>query len=294
MHADEVAVTASVVRALVDEQFPEWAGLPLERVTAFGTDHRLFRLGAELLVRMPVYAGSSGQALSDAAWLPRLAPYLPVTVPAPLAVGEPDENYPFPWSVVPWLSGEPVSDVDIDPLRLAEELAAFVMALRSVDPAGGPPKTGESRGATLDPAWDVERQIDELGELVDGRAARRVWRAALEAGPWRGTPHWLHGDLLEGNLLVHDGRLSGVIDWGGLGVGDPAPDVAPAWTLFDGTTRERYRELLAVDDATWARARAWVMLPALTGLTYYAVSVPAFAARSRRHLEAVFTDPTVG
>jgi aminoglycoside phosphotransferase (APT) family kinase protein len=294
MHADEVSVPVSLVRTLVDRQHPEWRGLPLRPVAEFGTDHKLFRLGAELLVRMPVFAGSADQAASDSAWLPRLAPHLPVDLPVPVAVGEPDAGYPFPWSVVRWLPGVTLDRADVDPEHAAEELARFVLALQGVDPRGGPAGTGTSRGVPLDPVWDVERQIEE--ELSDPRErdrATRVWRAALEAGPWPGEPRWIHGDLLEGNLLVSAGHLSAVIDWGVLSVADPAPDVAPAWTLFEGAARERYRALLGVDDATWARARAWVMLPALSGLTYYATSVPAFAERSRRHLDAVLSDPTL-
>lgn len=294
MHADEVAVPVSLVRTLVDRQYPEWGELPLRPVAEFGTDHKLFRLGDELLVRMPVYGGSADQAASDAAWLPRLAPHLPVDLPVPLAVGEPDVDYPFQWSVVRWLPGVTLDRADVDPVHVAEHLAAFVLALRDVDPAGGPAKSGTARGVPLDPAWEVERRIDqELADPGERVLARRVWHSALEAGPWTGDPRWIHGDLLEGNLLVDEGRLSAVIDWGALGVADPAPDVAPAWTLFEGRARERYRDLLGVDDATWARARAWVMLPALSGLSYYATSVPAFTARGRRHLDAVMSDPTL-
>jgi aminoglycoside phosphotransferase (APT) family kinase protein len=288
MHADEVDVPESLVRTLVDRQHPEWRGLPLRPVAEFGTDHKLFRLGDELLVRIPVYGGSADQAESDATWLPRLAPHLPVELPVPVALGEPDAGYPFPWSVVRWLPGVTVDRAAVDPVHLAEELAGFVLALQAVDPAGRPPKTGRGRGVPLDAAWDVEADIAALGDLVDAAAARRVWRDALDAGPWPDDPVWIHGDLLEGNLLVRDGHLSAVIDWGALGVADPAPDVVPAFTLFDGESRRRYRELLEVDDATWARAKAWAMLPALAGLTYYAETVPEFAARGRRHLDAVF------
>jgi aminoglycoside phosphotransferase (APT) family kinase protein len=290
MHADEVDVPRSLVRALVDRQHPEWRALPLRPVAEFGTDHKLFRLGDELLVRMPVYAGSADQAASDAAWLPRLAPHLPVELPVPVTLGEPDADYPFQWSVVRWLPGVTVDRAELDPLHLAEELAGFVLALRSVDPANGPVKRGRGRGVPLDAAWDVEADIAALGDLVDAEAARRVWQDALDAGPWPDGPVWIHGDLLEGNLLVRDRRLSAVIDWGALGVADPAPDVAPAFTLFEGASRLRYRDLLGVDDATWARAKAWVMLPALTGLAYYAESVPEFTARGRRHLDAVLSD----
>jgi len=290
MHADEVDVPGSLVRSLVDRQFPEWSALSLRPVPAFGTDHRLFRLGEELLVRMPVYGGSADQAVSDATWLPWLAPHLPVEVPAPEAVGEPGQGYPFSWSVVRWLPGRTLDEVDVDPDQLVEDLAGFVTALRGIDGTGGPARTGTARGAPMMPDWPIEQAIDELGDLVDGARAKQVWRDALAAGPWEQDPVWIHGDLLEGNLLVRDGRLSAVIDWGALGVADPAPDVAPAWTLFAGASRQRYRELLAVDEATWARARAWVMLPALSGVSYYAHTVPAFAARSRRHLDAILAE----
>jgi aminoglycoside phosphotransferase (APT) family kinase protein len=294
MHTDEVAVPASLVRTLVDRQRPEWAGLPLHPVAEFGTDHKLFRLGEELLVRMPVHSGSADQAASDAAWLPLLAPHLPVELPVPVALGEPDAGYPFQWSVVRWLPGTTLDRARVDLVHLAEELAGFVLALQAIDPRGGPRQTGTGRGVALDPAWDVERRIAaELSDPGERDRAHQVWRAALDAGPWPGAPRWIHGDLLEGNLLLSAGRLSAVIDWGVLSVADPAPDVAPAWTLFHGASRERYRALLDADDAIWARARAWVMLPALAGLTYYATSVPAFAQRSRRHLDAVLSDPTL-
>lgn len=304
LHDDQVDVDVVLARRLVDAQFPEWSSLPLTPVAAYGTDHRLFRLGDDLLVRVPVYAGSAGQALTDAAWLPRLAAALdgvvPVELPVPVALGEPTEELPFAWSVVPWIAGEPLDAPGtaerVDSRQLAEDLAAFVRALHEVDTAGGPAPDGAwTRGAPLpdDPtaAREVEEEIDGLAGLVDTDRARSVWREALDAGPWAGPPVWIHGDLLDGNLLLRDGRLSAVIDFGFLAVADPAPDVVPAWTLFDDEARGVYRAALGVDDATWARARAWAMLPALTGATCYATSAPAFAARSRRHLDAVLARP---
>ncbi len=293
MHADEIEIPEPLVRGLVDRQFPDWAGLPLRPVTAFGTDHRLFRLGEELLVRMPVYAASAGQALSDAAWLPRLRPHLPVALPTPVAVGAPDATYPFAWSVVPWLPGEALADVAADRSWLAADLADFVLALRAVDTAGGPRPSGTARGMSLDPEWPVAERIVEHEDLIDVDRALAAWQAGLDAGPWPGPGVWIHGDLLGGNLLVLGDRLTAVIDWGPLTVGDPAADVTPAWTMLEGSARELFRERLAVDDDTWARARAWVLLPALAGVRYYETSVPAFAERSRRHLEAVLSDPTL-
>lgn len=196
--------------------------------------------------------------------------------------------------MVPWLPGEALEDRAADRAWLAEDLAGFVLALRAVDPTGGPRPTGTARGMPLSPGWRIEERIAEHGDLVDVDRARAVWQAALDAGPWLGPDVWLHGDLLGGNLLVREDRLTAVIDWGPLTVGDPAADVTPAWTMLAGEARQLFRERLAVDDATWARARAWVMLPALAGVRYYEKSVPAFSERSRRHLDAVLGDPTLG
>jgi aminoglycoside phosphotransferase (APT) family kinase protein len=290
MHTDQVEVPDELVRWLLDSQFAHWRDLPLRRLPPMGTDHQLFRLGEDLLVRMPIYRASAGQADSDAEWLPRLAPHLPVCVPVPVAVGEPGATYPFAWSVVPWLPGENPDSRNVDPVRLAHELAEVVTALQAVDPAGGPIKRDGSRGAPLVPdAW-VPDTITTLGDRIDGRAALAVWEAALDVGPWPGEQVWIHGDLLAGNLLVRDGRLSALIDFGALGVGDPSADLTAAWTTFEGPSRRIFHEHMGFDDDSWARARARAMLPALTGLTYYAESVPAFAERSRRHIEAVVSD----
>jgi aminoglycoside phosphotransferase (APT) family kinase protein len=291
MHADQVEVPDELVRHLLDTQFPQWCELPLSRLPPMGTDHQLFRLGTELLVRMPIYRASADQAESDARWLPSLAGHLPVSIPVPVVVGAPGRGYPFAWSVVPWLPGENPGDGNVDPERLAGDLAEVVLALHEVDTTGGPAKTGSSRGAPLGPDPRVPAAIARLGDLIDGRAALAVWEAALEAGPWPREPTWIHGDLLPGNLLVQEGRLSALIDFGALGVGDPSADLTAAWTTFDGRSRRIFHERLAFDDAAWARARARAMLPALTGLTYYADTVPEFADRSRRHIRAVLTDP---
>ena len=224
MHADQVEITLPLVRRLVDQQHPRWAGLPLSPLTEFGTDHQLFRLGDELVVRMPVYAGSASQAASDARWLPVLAPHLPVPVPAPAAAGEPDAGYPFPWSVVPWLPGanpttEPVPS-NADPHLLAGDLAGFIRALHAVDTTGGPLKAEGERGRPLS-CWDdaVRSAIAESGDRIDADAVTAAWDDCVSAPEWSGPPVWIHGDLLPGNMLVDRGRLSGVIDFGALGVG---------------------------------------------------------------------------
>ncbi|MBA2952570.1 phosphotransferase [Nocardioides sp. MAH-18] len=291
MHDDQVAVTQELVRGLLDRQLPQYTGLPLRPVAEHGTDHSLFRLGEDLVVRMPVYAGSADQAASDARWLPVLAPHLPVAVPVPVALGEPDETYPFPWSVVPWLPGTPPAPGNADPHALAADLAGFVRDLHAVDTSGGPAKTGTSRGTPIR-GWDphVRAAIDEAGDRVDRPRVLAAWEDCLAAPDWPGDPVWIHGDLLAGNLLVHEGRLSAVIDFGALGLGDPAPDLQPAWATLPSEARAAYLDALGYDDDTVRRGRGWALGPALTGIPYYWDTVPAFAQRGLRTVAAVLAD----
>ncbi|MFC8598572.1 aminoglycoside phosphotransferase family protein [Isoptericola sp. NPDC057191] len=300
LHDDEVPVTPDDVRRLVAAQHPRWAGLPVTPVQEFGTDHLLFHLGDELVARMPKTAWAGEHALADARWLPRLAPHVPLTVPAPLAVGDPDDDYPFHWSVVPWVPGAAIADpldpgaapnLDLGPA--ATDLGAFVAALRDVDPSDGPVKDGTGRGvplARLDA--DVRRATDECGDRVDRGAVLRAWDAALEAAadPVPGT--WLHGDLMPGNLLASGRRLTAVIDWGALGVGDPAADLPPAWWLFSGRDRDVFREAAGagpggdLDDGAWARGRGWVLVQGVIALPYYWDRWPEFARASQRRVAA--------
>lgn len=291
MHADQVEVTEPLVRGLLERQLPQYAALPLRPVAEHGTDHLLYRLGEDLLVRMPVYAGSADQAHSDARWLPVLAPQLPVAVPVPVAVGESDDTYPFSWSVVPWLPGEPPTPDNADLHRLARDLGGFVRALHAVDPTGGPVKTGTDRGTPIR-GWDpyVREAIDEAGDRIDRARVLAAWEDCLAAPDWAGDPTWIHGDLLAGNLLVHEGRLSAVIDFGALGLGDPAPDLQPAWATLPAHVRAEFRDAVGYDDDTWRRGRGWALGPALTGIPYYWDTVPAFARRGLRTVAAVLDD----
>ena len=291
MHADDVLTDATQVRRLVAAQFPEWADLPLTPVAEFGTDHWLYRLGDDLVVRMPRIGWAVDQAESDQRWLPVLAPYLPLAVSEPVALGQPGEGYPYPWLVVRWLPGENPRADNVDLAQAAVDLAEFVVALQKIDPAGGPKATGTSRGVPLENLRrTVDDHLDILRGEIDESLARKVFELGVEAEPWPGDGVWLHGDLQAGNLLVRNRRLTAVIDFGCLAVGDPAPDYAPAWSLFTGESRRIFRERSGVDDATWARARAWTMIPALTGLPYYRDTVPAFAEMARYRLGQVLAD----
>ncbi|MDX6275422.1 MAG: hypothetical protein QOJ92_2632 [Frankiales bacterium] len=290
MHADEVTTSAELVRRLLAGQFPQWADLPVALVDSYGTDHDIYRLGNELSVRLPRIGWAQGQAAKEAEWLPRLAPHLPLAVPVPLALGQPAEGYPFEWSVYQWLPGENADGlVELD--RAAVDLAAFITALRRVDTSGAHLRQRGSRGSPLGELdAQVRRSIAELGDRIDGAAALRSWDESSEATPHQGDEVWIHGDLLPGNLLVVNGRLSAVIDFGGLNVGDPACDLQPAWALFTGGSRATFRRELAVDDDAWLRGRGWSLYQAASALPYYWETNPGMVQQARRSLSEVLAD----
>lgn len=291
MHDGEVETDAALVRRLVAAQFPPWAGLPVEPVASFGTDHAIYRLGEHLVARLPRIESATRQVAKEAAWLPRLAPHLPLAVPVPRAMGRPGEGYPFAWSVCEWLPGQPASEPAADLTGVAVDLAAFVAALRRIDPAGAPERRRGSRGSPLAEGDEqVRRSVTELGDSIDGQAALRSWRESLDAPAWDGAPTWLHGDLLPGNLLLVDGRLSAVIDFGTLGVGDPACDLLPAWNMFAGESRHRFRAELGADDASWLRGRGWALCQAVSALPYYWDTNPGMVRQASRALAEVLAD----
>jgi aminoglycoside phosphotransferase (APT) family kinase protein len=297
MHADEVDTDVALVRRLVAAQFPQWAALPLAAVPSAGTDNALYRLGDDLAVRLPRIHWAAGQVEKEQRWLPTLASYLPLAVPVPLAMGMPGEGYPWHWSVYRWLPGES-STIErlVDPRQAAIDLAQFVIALQRLDPTGptGGPLPGEHnswRGVPLAARDErVRDSIAALDGLVDSVAVTAAWDAALAAPVWDGPPCWIHGDLQAGNLLAVDGRLSAVIDFGCLGVGDPACDVMVAWEYFTADTRAVFRAALAVDDATWARGRGWALSKALIALPYYLKTSPVIVASARRVIAEVLAD----
>ena len=289
MHADELGVDVRLVRRLLAPQFPEWSGLPLEPVLPRGTDHAIFRLGDGMVVRLPRIEWATGQADLEHEWLPRLAPQLPLAIPRPLALGDPGEGYPWGWAINTWLPGEPATVERIgDPGEAAEDLARFVVALWQVDVTGAP---SAARGEPLMTRDEATRgAIAKLGGVVDGAAATDVWDAALAAAVWEGPPRWVHGDLDSRNLLVDRGRLSGLVDFGCLGSGDPACDVGAGWKLFTSRARETFRSALAVDDATWVRARGHVLSQSLLALAYYTVENNAvLVLEARRWLDQVLS-----
>jgi aminoglycoside phosphotransferase (APT) family kinase protein len=291
MHAEEIDTDVSLVRRLLARQFPEWAALTIEPVVSYGTDHDIYRLGEHLAVRLPRIGWATGQAAKEAKWLPKLAPLLPLAVPTQLAMGQPAEGYPFEWSIYEWLPGENANGAIDELEQAATDLAGFVNALRRIDVTDADRRPRGARGAPLAELDDpVRRSVAELGDRIDGRAALRSWDESLDAPAWDGEEVWVHGDLLPGNLLVVDGRLSAVIDFGCLNVGDPACDLQPAWNVFAGDSRARYRAELQVDDASWLRGRGWALFQAVVALPYYWDTNPGMIRQASHALACVLAD----
>ncbi len=263
------AITAHLVSELVAAQFPEWSDLGIRPVELPGWDNVTFRLGDELTVRLPRDNAYAPQVAKEHRWLPVLAPQLPVRIPEPVALGEESTAFPRPWSIYRWIEGEPAATVPVgDEVRFARDLAGFLESLRRIDADDGPPAGSHSfyRGGPLSTYDDQTRTA--IGLLVGGRSASKlteVWCEALSS-TWNGPPVWIHGDVTASNLLVVDGDLSAVIDFGCSAVGDPACDLVMAWTYFSEEGRKRFEHEVDLDADTWRRARGWALWKALVTL----------------------------
>lgn len=294
MHADEFDISADLVRALLARQFPDLAGLPMSRLASSGTENAIFRLGDDLALRLPRVAGAASQAIRESNWLSRLAPHLPLAIPEPVALGEPSEDYPWHWSVCRWLKGEnafvqPLGDLE----EAALKLGRFVSALQSAPVPSDPSLVSVESGRGVDLIQRdaaTRTAIASCEGLADTAALTNIWTKALALPAWSGAPVWLHGDLHVGNLLVEGDRITGVIDWGSLGMGDPACDLMPAWSILDQESRAVFRTAVDVDESTWLRGRAWAISVAVIALPYYIETNPLLVAISRHSIEEAVAD----
>ncbi|HLF66504.1 MAG TPA: aminoglycoside phosphotransferase family protein [Gammaproteobacteria bacterium] len=288
-----IIINEKLVHTLVVRQFPQWKDLPIRPVSRGGWDNKTFHLGENMLVRMPIAAEYALQVEKEHQWLPKLRPFLPLQIPVPLAMGKPTENYPWKWSIYRWLPGNNAASSPITHLRdFAIHLAQFLIALQHIDPTDGPLPGPHSfyRGGNLSTYDNQVRQaIILLKNKINIVAATKVWERALTS-TWQGSPVWVHGDISPGNLLMQNGHLSAVIDFGQLVVGDPACDLSITWMLFNGESREIFRSMLPLDADTWARARGWTLwkfLIVAAGLT----SWDAFnIAQAQRIIDEVIND----
>ena len=289
MHADEIAIDDSLVRGLLTRQFPQWADLPIEHVASTGTVNAIFRVGDRVAVRLP-RTPRWHNVEAEACWLQSLATRVPLEIPEPLAIGEPDEAYPFKWGVFRWLDGETWrADALANPASDARRLAEFLVALQAV-------KSEESRCADCierprleDSDRAVRAFASKAADVVDTAVLIRAWERALGTPPWEHDSLLVHSDLMAGNLLIRDGKLVGVIDWASTHFGDPARDLQAAWRLFSGEARRAFKAALSLDDDTWERARGWV-LTSIIGVVYYAETNPSFAEENRLALSEALAD----
>lgn len=293
MGNNRMDIDISLVARLVAEQLPQWAHLPIRAVEPGGWDNKTFRLGETISLRFPSAKRYTAQVDKEHKWLSHLAPQLPLPIPIPLAMGQPGKGYPWHWSVYQWLEGENATVGPIENLnQFAAKLAHFLTALRKIDSTGGPLPGPHNffRGGLLT-IYDAETRdaISCLRSQINTEAATAVWESAI-ASTWQKAPVWLHGDIHTTNLLVREGCLSAVIDFGCLGIGDPACDYAIAWTLFSGESRKTFRTLLSADDATWVRSRGWALWKSLTTLVKSLNTAPLAADTAQQTIAAIIND----
>ena len=297
MHASEYAINAVLVQRLISEQMPQWAHLPTKAVASAGTDNAIFRLGDDKCIRLPRIPSAEAQLQTEQAWLPKFRG-LSLSVPRVLAVGEPSAIYPSIWSVYDWIEGESVADAPLADLdQAARDIARFLLEIREVNMAGAPLAGPDNHYRGVDLALRDEPTrvaITGLSDLYSPLDLTRTWDEALAIPKWEATPVWCHGDLHAANLIARHGRLVAVIDFGLMGVGDPAVDLIVGWSLLDKQSRAIFRDAIDVDDHTWKRGRGWAFSIALVALAYYRETNRYLADMSRRVIDAVLKDSQGG
>jgi aminoglycoside phosphotransferase (APT) family kinase protein len=294
MTTEKVHINEELVRHLIASQFPQWGDLPIKPVEFDGHDNTTYRLGENMSVRLPTHKVYARQVEKEHRWLPKLAPNLPLPIPTPIAKGAPTDDFALPWSIYRWLKGkdaerEPFADIN----QAATALGEFLSALQRNETSGWPSPGYEQlfRGAPPEIfAAETRDTITMLKVTIDTEAATAVLEAALAAPAWHGPPVWFHGDLSAGNLLVENGQLSAVIDFGSAAVGDPACDLMFAWKIFSGESLRAFRAALPFDNATWARGRGWAIWKGLITLAEHIDTNSVEAEKARHFCEAVIAD----
>jgi aminoglycoside phosphotransferase (APT) family kinase protein len=288
MHKGEIDIDVTLVKQLLTGQFPYLAERSITVVRSTGTVNAIYRLGDEFCVRLPRLEEWAVSIDNEWIWLPILAPHISLNIPKPFALGKPTDEYPYPWAIYEWIKGFPYQDDLIsDERQIAYDLANFILELRRVDSLGAP---HGGRDPLIDLDVITRSAIESSKEVIDTKAVSAVWKNCLEAPPWDGKSVWIHGDLLKSNFLVQGGHLRAILDFGGVGIGDPAADIVPAWSVFNLAGREIFRRALDVDDDTWRRARGYALHQALMIIPYYPKTNPDFVAMAKRTVEEILTD----
>jgi len=287
MHKNEFHIDELLVYELITTQFPKWANLRLTSVASAGTDNALYRLGNDILIRLPRIDWAVENVDKEFTWLPKIAPFLPVSIPTPIGKGNPSKEYPYPWSVYRWIEGSNPIAYDISEL-FVHDLTLFIQSLHKIDLPNGPLC---NRGIPLEEKdAETRKAISQLEGIIDTQTAITIWEEALKASKWSKAPVWVHGDLSSGNVLVKNGRLAAVIDFGNLGIGDPACDLMIAWNLLPSHMRDAFRYGVGVDKHTWERGRGWALSVAVIQLPYYKDTNPILARSARRVIQELIQE----
>ncbi|HSU80259.1 MAG TPA: aminoglycoside phosphotransferase family protein [Candidatus Angelobacter sp.] len=288
-----IKINVDLVAKLIIDQFPEWSDLEISPVKVSGNDNRTFHLGDHMSVRLPSEAAYVAQVEKEQKWLPLLAPHLTLPIPQPLKKGLPSDDYPWPWSINKWLEGETVSHTNVHNLnQFARDLGAFLRELQAIDSSNGPLAGAHNfyRGGSLTVYDNESREaINKNKDTFNKSLLKEIWELALSS-KWESTPVWVHGDIAPGNLLVNDSKLCAVIDFGILGVGDPACDAVMAWTFFDEESRKVFKNVLNMDEETWCRARGWALWKALITYDEFKMSNTALATESFQIINSIVQD----
>lgn len=289
MHDNEVDIDQSLVRLLLKEQFPQWADLPISPVKSAGTDNAIYRLGEDKCVRLPRVPSAAKEVEKEQLWLPVFASTLPLVIPVPIGNGATNSNYPFKWSVFTWIEGRDATiELITDQRQAATALAEFILTLQTINTTNAPLSRRGVPLAAQD--QEVRQAINSLIGKIDTQAVITLWNNSLQVPNWDKNPVWSHGDLLPSNLLIQNGRLTAVIDFGLMGIGDPACDLIPAWSVFSVSGRQVFRSALGVDEATWLRGRGWALSVALIILPYYEKTNPGLVAIAKRILNEILNE----
>lgn len=284
MHAEQFEIDSQLVATLLKQQCPEFAKFPIRRIKHVGTDNAIFRLGDQYAIRLPRINTAIKQIIIEQNWLAKLSKRLPFAIPVPVKIGQASAAFASTWYIYRWLDGHHPDVNDGDDLQLlASDLATFIASLWQVPTDGAPVAIRGLPLMTKDKI--VSTALLSLKSIVDTDSLAAIWQLSLTVPDWCQAPVWLHGDLLPFNLIVQHHHLRAVIDFGLMGVGDPACDLLPAWCLFNAESRKIFKEQLAVDDATWLRAKAWAIAIALPIIPYYRHSNPALVAVAMRMID---------
>lgn len=288
MHEHSLNINEELVIHLLRSQFPKWAHLTVNFIDSHGTDNAIFRLGTNMCIRLPKIEWAANDAMKEQRLLKLLANKLPLAVPSPIELGIPDKRYPWHWSIYNFIDGDNALNKKIDLNKAATQMADFLLALRKVDSENAPLSRRGEPLKTQD--HEVQKALNSLAGLINNQKAHDIWQECLKAPLWGAPPVWLHGDLLPGNLLVKDGNLCAVIDWGLSGIGDPACDLIIGYSLLKMESRRTFRAPLAIDDAMWLRGLGWALSISLIILPYYWSTNPKLVAIAKSMLEEVFLE----